>query len=73
MNDPVYNVLAERAALDRGFTESLFLSGFGHALLVAGQAWRHPGLGVLAQDEPPARQRMLWRVCHVGFTSRLTS
>ena len=34
MNDPVDAVLAERAALERGFTESLLLSGFGHALLI---------------------------------------
>ncbi|HET9314506.1 MAG TPA: TonB family protein [Vicinamibacteria bacterium] len=34
MNDPVDGVLAERAALERGFTESLLLSGFAHALLI---------------------------------------
>jgi TonB family protein len=51
VNDPVDNVLAERAALDRGFTESLFLSGFGHAVLVGlvvFAAW-------LARREPPIK------------------
>ena len=36
MNDPVDTVLMERAALERGFTESLLVSGFGHALLLGG-------------------------------------
>ena len=51
MNDPVDGVLAERAALDRGFTESLLLSGFGHALLIGVAffaAW-------LAGREPPIK------------------
>jgi periplasmic protein TonB len=51
VNDPVDQVLAERAGLERGFTESLLLSGFGHALLVGVAlfaAW-------LARREPPIR------------------
>jgi TonB family protein len=36
MRDPVDVVLAERAALERGFMESVLLSGFGHALLIGG-------------------------------------
>lgn len=34
MNDPVDTVLAQREALDRGFSNSLLLSGLGHGTLV---------------------------------------
>jgi TonB family protein len=51
VNDPVDTVLMERAALERGFMESLLVSGFGHALLIGGgilAAW-------LAGREPPIK------------------
>jgi protein TonB len=51
VNDPVDTVLAERAALERGFSESLLLSGFGHALLIGGAlfaAW-------LSSRQPPIK------------------
>jgi protein TonB len=35
VNDPVDAVLAQREALDRGFTSSLLLSGLGHGTLLA--------------------------------------
>ena len=51
MNDSVETVLAERAALERGFASSLLVSGFGHGLLVAFAivaAW-------IARREPPIK------------------
>ncbi len=51
MNDPVDTVLVQRASLERGFMESLLVSGFGHALLIGGAlllAW-------LGRRDPPIK------------------
>jgi hypothetical protein len=51
VNDAVDHVLAERASLERGFAGSLFVSGFGHALILGFAlvaAW-------LARREPPIK------------------